>query len=79
MEDNYVVKSVSRIGLLIEMQDQISHDLLSYSKNYLMSEPKTGYEKEWKITYQKYIVIQEMIKDERIKSIETKKHERDDR
>ena len=46
MEDNYVVKSVSRIGLLIEMQDQISHDLLSYSKNYLMSEPKKGYENE---------------------------------
>ena len=79
MEDNYVVKSVSRIGLLIEIQDQISHDLLSYSKNYLMSEPKSGHEKEWKTTYQKYIVIQEMIKDERIKSIETKKHERNGR
>ena len=79
MEDNYVVKSVSRIGLLIEIQDQISHDLLSYSKNYLMSEPKPRHEKEWKTTYQKYIVIQEMIKDERIKSIENKKHERDER
>ena len=79
MEDNYVVKSVSRVGLLIEMKDQISSDLLSYSKNYLMSEPKKGYEKEWKTTYQKYIVVQEMIKEERTKSIENKKYERDDR
>ena len=79
MKDNYDVKSVSKINLLIEMQDQISHDLLTYSKNYLMSKPKEGYENKWETTYQKYIVIQEMLKEERTKFIENKKHERGDR
>jgi len=68
MEENYNVNSIDKMSLLIEMKDQISSNLLSYSSNYTLSEPMPGCEREWKKSYQKLALIQQMIKEEREKN-----------
>jgi len=42
MMEKYNLSSVTRMSILLEMQDNINNELLSYSNNYLMSEPKIG-------------------------------------
>jgi len=37
---NYSIKNVSRLSILLELQDQVNQDFLAYSKNYLMSDEK---------------------------------------
>lgn len=69
MMEKYNLSSISRLSLLLEMQDIINSDLLSYSNNYLMSEPKIGYEKEWKKTLEKANLIQVMLMEEKNKDI----------
>jgi len=62
---NYSIKNVSRLSILLELQDQVNQDFLAYSKNYLMSEPLSGYEKEWEHLKEKRSIISQIIKDER--------------
>lgn len=67
MEENYDVKIVTRLSILREMRDMTSHNLSLYSDNYLMSEPRKGYEREWRITNQKNHILDQMIREEEIK------------
>jgi len=39
---------MNRNQLLEEMYDMACHNLLCYAKNHLASEPKEGFENEWK-------------------------------
>lgn len=73
MMEKYNLSSVTRMSILLEMQDIINSNLLAYSNNYLMSEPKAGYEKEWKQTLEKSNLIQVMLMEERNKDIIRKK------
>lgn len=75
MMDKYNLSSVTRMSILLEMQDNINNDLLSYSSNYLMSEPRVGYEKEWKKALEKSNLIQVMLMEERNKDIIKKKND----
>jgi hypothetical protein len=49
---NYIsereVLIMNRNQLLEEMYDMACHNLLCYAKNHLASEPKEGFENEWK-------------------------------
>jgi len=67
MEEKYDVKIVTRLSLLREVKDIIAQNLYIYSDNYLMSEPRKGYEREWRITNQKNHILDQMIREEEIK------------
>ena len=75
MMEKYNLSSVTRMSILLEMQDNINNELLSYSNNYLMSEPKIGCEKEWKEALEKSNLIQVMLMEERNKDISKKKED----
>lgn len=77
MMEKYNLSSISRMSLLLEMQDTINNDLLSYSSNYLMSESKVGCEKEWKKALEKSNLIQVMLMEERNKDIIKKKEDKE--
>jgi len=71
MIQNYTSK-ITRLSLLLEIQDQLNYNLFVYSKNYLMTEPKEDYKAKWSVANQKCKLISEMIKEEknRIKRIQ---------
>ena len=75
MMEKYNLSSITRMSILLEMQDNINNELLSYSNNYLMSEPKIGCEKEWKEALEKSNLIQVMLMEERNKDIIKKKED----
>lgn len=75
MKKNYYIKPVTRLDLLQEIQEQISYDLFVYSKNYLMNTPKNGYEQEWKRVKDKYDLIQQMVMEEKKRTIKKKKED----
>jgi hypothetical protein len=50
------------IKILREALEMESHNLLCYSKNYLMDEPKTGYEKEHSEALKKVEALEEFLK-----------------
>lgn len=56
---------MNRQELLQEFYDLTEHNLLCYSKNYLMTIPKVGYEKNWEDEKEKLEIIKEMIEEER--------------
>ncbi len=78
MEKNYYIKPITRLSILQELQDQVSNDLLSYSKTFLMNTPKNGYEQEWKLNKEKYDLIQQMVKEEKNRTNQ-KQRENDER
>ena len=45
-----LMRKGSRAALISKYVDEALHNLLAYSTNYSMSEPKEGYEKEWNET-----------------------------
>ena len=67
MEEKYDVKKVTRLSLLREVKDIIAQNLYIYSDNYLMSDPRKGYEREWRITNQKNHILNQMIREEELK------------
>lgn len=75
MEEKYDVKIVTKLSILREMQDMTSHNLSLYSNNYLMSEPKKGFEREWRIESQKNHLLEQMIREEENKK-ENKQQEK---
>lgn len=75
MERNYYVKPITRLGLLKEISDQISNDLLAYSESYLMNKPKDGCELEWRKTKEKYNLIKQMIAEEKSRVSSKKKED----
>lgn len=64
IEEKYDVKIVTRLSILREMKDMTSHNLSLYSDNYLMSEPKKGFEREWRIEKQKNHLLEQMVREE---------------
>lgn len=79
MRENYKVGiSITKLSLLEELKEQIESNLMSYSKNYLMSEPQEEYEVEWEFEVQKLKLVNEMIAEERNKKqLEKKDKERE--
>ena len=56
---------MNKLDLLKEFEGTLHHNLLCYSKNYLMNEPKDIFVKEWKETKEKIKLIKEIIRDEK--------------
>lgn len=67
---NYDFKRITRISLLEEIKEQIFHNIICYSADYLMNNAKPEYSKEWNNEWEKFRVIQEMLKEERTKEIQ---------
>lgn len=57
---------MNKIELLNEFRGTLYHNLLCFSKNYLMEEPRENFVKEWEETKEKINLIDEIIKDENI-------------
>ena len=53
--------------LFKEMYELSSYNLLCYSRDYLMTKPKTRYVKEWKKEREKVNLLQELIVEEKQK------------
>lgn len=51
---------MNRMELLKELLDEANNRVFIYSKNYSMSKPKDGYEKEWKLAKEKADILQQM-------------------
>ena len=68
-KDDYMTK----IELLEKYHDMACHNLFCYSRNYAMTEPKEGYEAEWKQAGEEVKLLEEMIKqlDEKKKAAPT--------
>lgn len=49
--------------LLNKYRDMACHNLLCYSNNYLMTEPKAGYEKEWQEAKEEVKILEEIISE----------------
>ncbi|ACV64875.1 hypothetical protein Dtox_4208 [Desulfofarcimen acetoxidans DSM 771] len=56
-------KYVQKIGLLQKYYEMACHNLLCYSKNYAMNQPKEKYESEWKEAQAECELLQEMINE----------------
>lgn len=54
---------MTKIELLKKYHDMACHNLFCYSRNYAMTEPKEGYEAEWKQAGEEVKVLEEMIKE----------------
>lgn len=61
---------MTRLEFLQEIEDMVNHNLLCYSKDYLMAEPKEEYQKEWQCEQEKRKIVNQMIKEEKQKSKE---------
>ena len=57
------VKNLNRIQLFKEMYEMSTHNLLCYSKDYLMTKPKPQFIKEWKREHEKVELLKEIIKE----------------
>ena len=57
---------MNKIELLNEFRGTLYHNLLCFSENYLMDEPRENFVKEWEETKEKISLIDEIIKDENI-------------
>lgn len=62
---------MNKLQLLNEVYDQEVHNLMCYSKNYLMKEPKEEYKNEWAESKEKVILL-EQIMDEIRSNFKTK-------
>lgn len=61
---------MTRLQLFQEMYNFHTHNLLCYSKNYLMAEPKEKHIQEWKLENEKIELLEEIIKEEKQKEEE---------
>ena len=55
------MNQLTKKDLLLQYLEMAIHNLLCYSRNYLMSEPKEGYEKEWNEAQEEVHLLDEMI------------------
>lgn len=62
---------MNKLQLLKEVYDQEVHNLMCYSKNYLMEEPKEQYKNEWAECKEKILLLEQII-DEIRKNMKTK-------
>ena len=54
-------ENMTKIELLKQYHDMACHNLFCYSRNYAMTEPKEGYEAEWKQAGEEVKLLEEMI------------------
>jgi hypothetical protein len=54
------MENINRNSILKEMQDMAWHNVLCYSKNYAMSEPRDGRRAEWERALAKAEIIEQM-------------------
>lgn len=54
---------MEKTNLLKKYLDQASYNLLCYSRNYSMSEPKEGYEQQWQETQEEIVLLEDMIQE----------------
>ena len=59
---------ITKLSILTELKHNIEHNILCYSTNYLMTQPKEEYVNEWKIENKKLLLVEEMIREEKQKS-----------
>lgn len=59
----YAIKILKRLNILYDRKDMVLHNLLCYSKSYLMDEPKEDYKKEWEASKDEAETIEIWIKD----------------
>lgn len=59
---------ITRLSILKDLKENIEHNILCYSSNYLMTQPKKEYVKEWKEENKKLLIVEDMIKDEKQKT-----------
>ena len=60
-----IIKALTRLELLQDYYEHASYNLLCYSKNYLMTEAREGYEQEWTRARQECKLLQDMIAEEK--------------
>ena len=58
---------MNKIDLLKEFKDMLCHNLLCYSSDYLMNNPKKQYVKDWEETKEKISLVEEMIEENKQK------------
>lgn len=71
---NYGVfaKSITKLEMLLEIKQQLYSNLLTYSTDYLMSNPKRDYRYEWHREQEKISMLDRMIREEKQKNKEEK-------
>lgn len=67
---------MTRLEFLYEVQEQIAHNLMCYSKDVLVTKPKDEYINEWKKEKEKENIIENMIEEEVKKLSKHKERER---
>ena len=67
---------ITRLEFLNEIKDMTNHNIMCYSNNYSLGEPKSGFEKEFTRENKKLILIEQMIKEEKQKNREKNYKER---
>ena len=55
--------NLNKFEVLKEYKEMLTHNLLSYSSDYLMNKPKKKYVKEWEETQEKISLVEEMMED----------------
>lgn len=58
---------MNRLQLFKEMYEMSTHNLLCYSKDYLMTKPKPKFIKEWKREHEKVELLKGIIAEEKQK------------
>ena len=61
-------KILNKLELLTEIYNKEVQELMSYSKNYLMKEPKEALEEKWNYSKEKVKLLEEVIDDVRYKT-----------
>ncbi|MCX7841511.1 MAG: hypothetical protein N2489_00360 [Clostridia bacterium] len=56
---------MTKIELLKKYHDMACHNLFCYSRNYAMTEPKDGYEAEWKQAGEEVELLEEIIEQQK--------------
>lgn len=56
---------ITRLEFLNEIKDMTNHNIMCYSNNYSLGEPKPGFEKEFIRENKKLILIEQMIREEK--------------
>ncbi|GAB6170757.1 hypothetical protein JCM15765_02350 [Paradesulfitobacterium aromaticivorans] len=54
---------MTKLEVLQKYYDWACHNFLCYSKNYLLTEPKKGFETEWKQANEECELLKQMIDD----------------
>ena len=73
IEEGKTEDKITKLSMLKELKENIEHNILCYSSNYLMTQTKKEYAKEWETENKKLQLVNEMITEEKQKMKECKK------